>query len=267
MMSLDQLSKALVTASGATPSKWMMFLHGILGSGANWRTVARRFVSARPAWGATLIDLRKHGASRGFSPPHTVSAAAGDLTGVEANGIVGHSFGGKVALEYARSHALSHLFLVDSNPGARLDARGSEGTVKVLEMLENLPATFPTRQAFTDHVLAQGHGLPIAQWLAMNLDRDGEVFRFGLDVAAIRELLTDYFARDLWSVLETPSATRFVVILGGTSNVFDAADRERLAGIASKNANVEMHVVEGAGHWVHAEAPDELHQILVNATG
>ena len=247
-MSLDQLSKALVTPSEGTPTSWMMFLHGILGSGANWRTVARRFVAARPAWGATLVDLRKH-------------------AGVTANGIVGHSFGGKVALEYARSHSLSHLFLVDSNPGARLDARGSEGTVKVLEMLEGLPATFPSRQAFTDYVLAQGHGLAIAQWLAMNLERDGDVFSFGLEVSAIRELLTDYFARDLWSVLESPSDTRFVVILGGKSNVFDDADRERLAGIASKNANVEMFVVEGAGHWVHAEAPDELHQILVNATG
>lgn len=263
-MSLDQLNRANVTAGEAAPAKWMLFLHGIVGSGANWRTVARRLIGAHPSWGATLVDLRMHGASQSFVGPHTVSAAASDLSGIAANGIVGHSFGGKVALEYARTHPLEHLFLIDSNPGPRPDHHGSEGTVRVLEMLAALPEAFPSRQAFLDHVQAEGHGVAIAQWLAMNLERslEGEAYRFGLDVGALRELLDDYFARDLWSVLEEPSATRYTVILGGRSNVFDATDRERLAGIAVRNANVTMHVVPHAGHWVHAEAPDELHQLL-----
>ena len=56
-MLLDHLSHALVTAPGQTPDRWMLFLHGILGSGANWRTVARKIVAARPQWGAVLVDL------------------------------------------------------------------------------------------------------------------------------------------------------------------------------------------------------------------
>ncbi len=268
-MSLDQLNHALVTAGeGVEPQKWMLFLHGILGSGANWRTVARRFVASKPEWGAVLVDLREHGASHGLPPPHTVEAAARDLERLSQNvaGIVGHSFGGKVALEYARSHPLEELFLIDSNPGPRLDARGSEGTVRVIEMLAALPPTFPSRPAFVAHVQSQGHDSAIAQWLAMNLERDGDAFRFGLDVQAIRALLDDYFARDLWSVLEAESSTRFHVILGGKSTVFDQADKERLAAIAARNPNVTVHVVARAGHWVHADAPDELHQLLMNPT-
>lgn len=268
-MSLDQLNHALVTAGeGVEPEKWMLFLHGILGSGGNFRTVARRFVAEKPEWGAVLVDLRKHGASQDLPPPHTVEAAANDLARLShrATGIVGHSFGGKVALEYARTHPLEELFLLDSNPGARPDARGSEGTVRVIEMLEALPETFPSRPAFVAHVQARGHDAAIAQWLAMNLDRDGDVFRFGLELPAIRALLEDYFARDLWSVLEAESSTRFHVILGGKSTVFDHEDRERLAAIAARNPNVTMHVLARAGHWVHADAPDELHQLLVNPT-
>lgn len=259
-MSLDPLNRAEVGAG----QKKMLFLHGILGSGANWRTIARRFVAAKPAWGATLIDLRMHGASLGMTAPHTVEAAANDLDGIPAQGVVGHSFGGKVALEFARRRVLEHVFLVDSSPGPRLDHRGSEGTVRVIDMLAALPEAFASRAAFIDHVQKQGHDGAIAQWLAMNLEREGDAFRFGLDIEAIRALLDDYFARDLWDVLETPSATQFHVILGGRSNVFDARDKERLAGIAATNENVTMHVVARAGHWVHADAPDELHQLLVN---
>jgi esterase len=267
-MSLDQLNHALVTATeGAEPQKWMLFLHGILGSGANWRTVAKRFIAAKPEWGGILVDLRKHGASQDFSGPHTVEAAANDLAALTHNvrGVVGHSFGGKVALEYARSRELEQLFLIDSNPGPRLDARGSEGTVRVIEMLEQLPPTFPTRPAFIAHIQSQGHDAAIAQWLAMNLDRDGDVLRFGLDMKAVRALLEDYFARDLWVVLDKPG-TLFTVILGGKSNVFDEADKKRLAGLAAERDNVKMHVIARAGHWVHADAPDELHQVLVNPT-
>ena len=59
-------------------------LHGFLGSGRNWATIARRLVDLEEGWGGVLIDLRLHGRSTGFSPPHTVEAAAADLEGLTA---------------------------------------------------------------------------------------------------------------------------------------------------------------------------------------
>src|SRR5436305_214981 len=78
------LAHALVTApsvgAGSAPARWMLFLHGILGSGANWRTFAKQIVAERPSWGAVLVDLRLHGESQqGFGPPHTIAAAARDV--------------------------------------------------------------------------------------------------------------------------------------------------------------------------------------------
>ena len=70
---------AEVTAPGVDPSRWMLVLHGILGSGGNFRSFARRLAAACPAWGFVLVDLRMHGQSQGAPPPHTLAAAADDL--------------------------------------------------------------------------------------------------------------------------------------------------------------------------------------------
>jgi esterase len=52
------------------------------------------------------VDLRLHGGSTGFEPPHTLGAAADDVDRLvehldfHAAAVMGHSFGGKVALLY-----------------------------------------------------------------------------------------------------------------------------------------------------------------------
>lgn len=266
------LAHALVTASdGAPPERWMLFLHGIFGTGANWRTIARRFVAAAPSWGAVLVDLRMHGRSQGLAPPHTVAAAADDLVALARElpggeralgGVVGHSFGGKVALELVRALAgdLDVAYVVDATPGPRPDARGSASTVRVLDLLDALPPTLPTREAFSEVLARSGLGPDLVGWLAMNVVREGGAFRFGLDLVAIRALLDDYFARDLWSLVDDPPGrVRLELVIGGASTVFDDADRAHAHRAAEARPDrVRVHVVPGASHWVHVDAPDAL---------
>jgi len=264
-----KLAIAPVTRSGATPEKWLVFLHGILGSGANWRTFARQIVAARPHWGALLVDLRLHGESRGFEPPHTLTAAARDvLVATEpyaVRGILGHSFGGKVAIELARQIAaaargpVEQLFVVDSTPGARPDGRGSSGVRHVVELLTRLPETFPNRDAFTAWMEERGVTRPTAMWLAMNVRaRDDGSFTFRIDVPSVRVMMDDYFRRDLWDVLERPpEGMRTHVVAGGKSDVVDAAD------IARARACGTVDVFPEAGHWVHVDAPDALRELVL----
>src|SRR5262245_2667251 len=100
------LSHERIRAAGAEPTRWMLVLPGVFGAGRNWSTVARKVVAARPEWGAVLVDLRQHGASQGFPPPHTLAACADDLRrlvaaeSLQADALLGHSFGGKVGLVY-----------------------------------------------------------------------------------------------------------------------------------------------------------------------
>src|SRR5687768_8909394 len=112
---------SLVRAEGAEPSRWLVVLHGILGSGDNWRLFARKLCQQAPGWGACLVDLRGHGQSQGAPPPHTLESAADDVLRLEAHlglrvaAIAGHSFGGKVALTtlLRRSARVEHAFLLD----------------------------------------------------------------------------------------------------------------------------------------------------------
>lgn len=257
----------------------MLVLHGILGTKSNWRALIKRVVATNPTWGALLVDLRNHGESRGFAPPHSIEAAAQDLVRltqsleVRVDAIVGHSYGGKVAMAYARALQgdLHRLVVVDSTPGARPDGNGSEGTLRVVALLAEMRGVFATREAFVAELLARGQSRELATWLAMNLERvEGEAttgFRFGLDIDAVRAMLDDYLAQDLWHVVERPPGRMGVeVLIGEDSTVVDAEDRARLSRIAaSQPARVHVHRVHGAGHWVHVDQPDTTVALLAEA--
>lgn len=272
-MAGDLPKSALVTAPGASPERWFVFLHGILGQGNNWRTFARQLVKDRPTWGAALVDLRAHGDSRDLSPPDTLESAARDVERLMATlpgptgAVLGHSFGGKVAVALLEHARIDELFVVDSLPGARPDRRGSEGTIAVLSMLTALPPRFDSRDAFIEHAMREGTSEPVAKWLAMNVDRADDGYRFGLDVARIDALLSDYFARDLWPLLDPPPAgTRAHLVIGGRSTVFSPSDLAHARALAARHPEaVTVHVLEQAGHWVHVDDPEGLLSIVEDA--
>jgi esterase len=272
-MATPPLAHALVAPEGPPPRRWILFLHGILGSGANWRGFAKSLLGACPGWGAALVDLRMHGASQGLPPPHTVRAAAADLASIELPGplgaVVGHSFGGKVALAYAATapRGLGRVWVLDASPSARPEGRGSEGTLRVVAFLEQMAFPLPSRQAFLDAVVGAGFELPLAQWLAMNLKATDDGFRLRVDLGAIRSMLDDYLALDLWGVLEAPpEGVDLHLVLGGRSNVFSPDDLAR-AGALRRGGRVGLSVLPEAGHWVHVDDPQGLFAIIAPALG
>jgi pimeloyl-ACP methyl ester carboxylesterase len=242
-----------------------LLLHGILGTGANLRGLAQRLVRADPGLCAVLVDLRGHGRSPEFAPPHRLAACARDLLALEdlltlpVVGVIGHSFGGKVALAYhALRPALAHVALLDSAPSARPDRAGSEETHAVIDMLERAPGRFATRQAFLGYVHENGHSRAIADWLAMNLVREPDGFRVRTNLALIRALLDDYFTEDLWPVIER-SRARVDLVIAGQSRVYGEEDVARAQALGDR---VHSHVIADAGHWVHADAPEQVAQAL-----
>jgi pimeloyl-ACP methyl ester carboxylesterase len=259
-----------VEASTETPSKTFLFLHGILGSGTNLRTIAKRFVTQCPAWSAVLVDLRGHGKSPHGDDPQTLAACAHDLEVVAAQlaypvrGVLGHSFGGKVAMAYAAQHRaeLERLVVVDSMPGARRGGRGSESTLSVIEALKSVPAMHPNRDSFIDAMVRLGVERSTAMWLAMSLRREPEGFRIGFDLAQIDALLDDYFAVDQWPVLALGTDTNTQVIVGDRSPVFAEEDRARCLALQG-DSKLEV-VTLPAGHWVHVDDPDGLVKALVH---
>jgi esterase len=271
-MSDPIVNNSIVRSPGGEPSRALLFLHGILGTGANLRSLAQAFVQSDPSLAVYLVDLRLHGKSRAFAPPHDVRACARDLVALESTlaqpviGVLGHSFGGKVALAYhAERPQLSRVITLDSDPGSRPDRVGSEQTTAVLAMLERAPRHYAKREQFIELVHGEGHSRGIADWLAMNLERRPDGFALQIDLPGIEALLDSYFASDLWSVLEQ-SRAQVDLVIGGRSQVWDAAHRQRAEQLAERKPTLRIHELPEAGHWVHADDPAGLRAALVPQT-
>lgn len=265
---MPTLNHTVVAADAAEPSRWLLMLHGIYGSGRNWAPIARRVVAERPEWGVMLADLRLHGESLGFEPPHTLEAAAADVsalaeeTGQHPEVVLGHSFGGKVALAYARDHGdeLRQVWVMDST----LRVREPGGSAwEVLQAVRSLPEDFGARDELVEGMARFGYGPTLANWLGMNLVRDGERLRWKLDWDGVEQMLVDHFDADLWPVVEQPPAGVEVHFVAATdSDALDDGDDERVQA-ATASGRTHLHRVEG-GHWINVDNPEAVVDLLVS---
>ena len=266
---MPTLAHTRVTAAGAAPERWLLVLHGIYGSGRNWGSIARRLVDARPEWGILLVDLRLHGAStEGFQGPHTLAAAAADVDALVAEldfhaaAVLGHSFGGKVALVYTQHHGseLKQSWVIDST----LRVREPEGsTWRVIEIVRSLPQEFASRDEFADALVEHGYAKPLGQWLAMNLERgEGGRFRWKLDWSGVEEMLRDYFHTDVWEVIERPpEGVEIHVVRATESTAIRDEQVTRLQAAGAATGCVFLHELEG-GHWINTENPEAVLELL-----
>lgn len=262
------LNHTRVTAGQTEPERWLYLLHGIYGSGRNWGSLARRLVDERPGWGVILVDLRLHGGSQSFAPPHTVEACAEDVAqlqeslGIAATAILGHSFGGKVALLTAAAATPSpeSLWVIDST----LTTGGPEGTAwEVIEIVRSLPDSFASRDEVADAFEARGYARGVGQWLAMNLEREGERFTWRLDWEGVEQMLRDYFATDVWQIVEDPpEGVELHVMKASRSQAVDDEVEARIRAAADRTGRVDLHVVEG-GHWLNVDNPEGVLAVLL----
>lgn len=269
MTTNPQLAHTVVRSPEVEPKVWILMLHGIYGSGRNWGSIARRLVEERPEWGALLVDLRLHGGSVGFPGPHTLTAAADDLDRLveemnfQAAAVLGHSFGGKVALTYAARHpdGLRQLWIVDST----LSVREPGGSAwRIIEIIRSLPPTFASREEFADALAQHRYPRPLGMWLAMNLERRDGALAWRLDWDGVEEMLRDYFRTDPWPVIENPPGEVEIHIIRGTaSDSIPEADVKRIQAAGEATGRVSLHPVE-AGHWINTENPDAVLRLLTS---
>jgi len=227
---MSHLLKLSLARSGAPSAPVRaLFVHGLLGRGANLASLARA-VEALPQLrgsAAAVADLRGHGGSTALRlpAPHTLAAAAADvarsLAAERVSLLVGHSLGGKVLLALA-SDAAAAAALVRTSPAARVDvvvldsfpgaatalAADADADVssvrRVLDLVASAPAPLPSRRWVADACAARGLDAALAAWLASCTTREGSedgALRWAFDPAVARALYDDYVATDAWPAL------------------------------------------------------------------
>lgn len=234
----------------------MILLHGIFGSSDNWLTPAKLLSSQFHTF---ALDLRNHGQS-----PHEESfnypvMAADVLEFIEANKItnpviVGHSMGGKVAMNFALAYPdkLQKLIVVDIAP--------KEYNMKhyvILEGLNGIPIEQVTSRAEADEILARYvPEADVRQFLLKNLQRKAQGgFKWKLNLVAI-DANIERIGLDLEFPGPFNKPTLFV--RGARSNYIRDEDVARIKEVFPM---AQLETLD-TGHWVPAEKPKEFVQLV-----
>ncbi|XP_010520701.1 PREDICTED: protein ABHD11 [Tarenaya hassleriana] len=268
-------------------------IHGLLGSGRNWRSFSLSLASSLSAfsgseWRMVLVDLRNHGRStevEGLDPPHDLVSSAKDVADlVKGSGwdwpdvVVGHSLGGKVALQFLEScingdygesaSPPKQLWVLDSVPG-EVKSENSDGEVeKVLQTLQSLPSPIPSRKWLVEHMLELGFSRSLSEWIGSNLKRSGDTLTWAFNLEGAIQMFSSYRATSYWSLLENPPKdTEINVVMAEKSDRWDPETSERLerigkSGQDSSTGKASTHLLENSGHWVHVDNPKGLLEII-----
>lgn len=239
--------------------KPLLILHGLFGSLDNWMTLAKQWAETNQVW---LIDQRNHGQS-----PHSIDFSyehmAEDLKSfinnhqIQSPIILGHSMGGKTAMEFAVNHndMLDKLIVIDIAP-----VKYQVHHYAIIEALESVNLGSLKSRKEADNVLSEKiKDFGTRQFLLKNLywkDKEQLAWRFNLDV-----IKKEIIPISEWDISDLKFSGNSLFIKGGKSEyILDSYETI----IANKFPNYELKIVESAGHWVHAEAPDTVFSMVSN---
>ncbi|UOR04387.1 alpha/beta fold hydrolase [Hymenobacter aerilatus] len=239
----------------------LVILHGLFGTLDNWQTLARRWAEH---YRVVLVDLRNHGRSP-HAPEHTYELMSEDVRKLfeqlqlpaDRTTLMGHSMGGKVTMRFALDHPdyLAQAVVVDIAP-AFSDMRHQDDILAGLHAVDFTTCT--SRQA-ADEALAQHIPQPdVRQFLLKNLyRREDNSFAWRPNLAVLDAEMAQ-IGEEITS--DTPFLKPTLFINGGRSNYITPEDK--LHGIPALFPNSHIATIPNAGHWVHAEEPDQVFELV-----
>ncbi|MDX1597364.1 alpha/beta fold hydrolase [uncultured Marinobacter sp.] len=243
-----------ITGEGAP----LIVLHGLFGSMDNLGGIIRRL---QEGWQVHALDQRNHGNS-----PHTETmdypAMAADVVaymdaqGLDKAAILGHSMGGKTAMQVAlmAPERVDRVIVADIAPVAykpRHDA--------ILEGLTSLDLTAVKTRRDADRLLAEYVEMPpVRQFLLKNLERvpEGEqkpgegLYRWRLNLPVIE---ASYPKLALAPEGDGPYNGPVMFLKGEDSAYIQDKHWDEIRRLFP---SAELQIIEGTGHWLHAEKPD-----------
>lgn len=237
--------------------KTIIILHGLFGSCDNWLTQAKILSQE---FNVYTIDQRNHGQSP-HSDAFDYAVMADDLKEfitehkIENAIIIGHSMGGKTAMNFAMAHPalLSVLIVVDIAPRAY-----NLEHYTIVDGLNAVEINFlQSRQEADEQLSRYVPEADVRQFLLKNLQRKPEGgFTWKINLPVISAKLSNVGVDLLYEgSFEKPS----LFIKGNRSNYVKAADELQIV----KRFPLAKIVGMETGHWVQAEQPQVFCEIVI----
>ena len=229
----------------------LLLLHGLFGSLENLGVLSR---DLSQHFSVYALDLPNHGQSE-----HSASTSIPELCGqvkawLDTQGLheivaVGHSLGGKIAMELALTYPslVKQLVVLDIAP-----VKYASHHNKIFQGLLSIePEALQTR-GDADKQLSEYVGeAAVRSFLLKNLEKREGAYRWKMNLPILH--------RDYGQLIESncegewPGQALFV--RGGSS---DYILEEHLPEIRSRFPQAKVETVAETGHWLHAEKPQEV---------
>ncbi|WP_298444436.1 alpha/beta fold hydrolase [uncultured Ferrimonas sp.] len=237
----------------------VVVIHGLFGDLDNLAGCAS---ALREAGFATLrVSLPGHGGSplEGLFQFDQVAEQLEQLRQqlqIDRWSLLGHSLGGKVAMTYAQMFPaqVDGLLVADIAPvayGRRHDT--------ILTALPRLELTAISQRSQAQKQLQQlGIDMATAAFLTKNLTRDAQGgFHWRINLAAI---IASY-DHIIGALPPLPPFLGPVIMVKGEQSDYILA--EHRAEILSRFPQARAHIINGTGHWLHAEKPAQFNRLAI----
>jgi Predicted hydrolases or acyltransferases (alpha/beta hydrolase superfamily) len=238
---------------GEGPS--LIILHGLFGSGDNWRSFAG---SLKDSYQVILPDLSNHGRSP-WSSDISYKLMAKDIIQlmdheqIEKTYLIGHSMGGKVAMQLSHEYSarIEKLGVIDIGPWAY-----PPGHTQIFDAVSALDVDQLRSRADADRAL-QSHisDTGVRQFILKNLGRNTQG---GYVWKANFALLHQFYDQIISGLDITRIAIPTLFVCGQQSNYVTNDDHSRIAELFTQSTIQHLDT----GHWVHAERPMELRALI-----
>lgn len=260
----------------------VLFLHGLLGSKRNFATCANMLAAQLDKKRRIMgVDLRNHGDTQPWSDKMSYPCMAQDVVNflksqnIEKIILVGHSMGGKVAQalsllypEYVEGLVVLDIAPVTYSREEDPHWRAVEDILRAIHRVIEEAAATGVETTKRDIDLSLRKSIPdpaLRAFVLTNYDSRNNAWK--IPIAIMVNQLEQIAGFDLTAASKsTPALSSsstyegdVFIINGGQSRFVRHAYMDQ---IASYFPNHMLTTIRGSGHWVHAEAPDDLVALL-----
>ncbi|MGV4529480.1 alpha/beta fold hydrolase [Ornithobacterium rhinotracheale] len=239
--------------------KHLIILHGLFGMLDNWATLGKKFGEY---FTTHLVDARNHGHSF-HSDEMSHEAMAEDLYRymqahkVEKASFIGHSLGGKAVMQFA----LKYPEMVDKLIVADMSPKDYEPHHQaILKALNSVDFSKVESRSDVEDFLKEYIKVPAVRMFLMKsvqrCDEGKYAYKFNL------KSLTENYNDLITNHLPDKTFNGDVLFLGGENSSY-ITEPDTMQ-IKKYFPHAEITQIAGAGHWLHAEKPDEFLEICLN---